>query len=131
MDVSTYIIEGGWAMYVILLLQFPALFLGIGSLGWAWMRLSETREDNRVFLLPAITFAFGLFVLAVGFVGWQMALSAMEQAITPDVIPKEARAMRREGQRLASYPLYYGTLIGLPTMIAGIMSGFMAFRRPT
>ncbi len=130
MDVSTYIQEGGVMMYVILLLQFPALFLGIGSLGFAYMKLQEPRTSNSAYLLPGATAAFGILVIFIGLIGWQMGLSTLESALM-GASEDQVGMMRREGQRLASYPAIYGSIIGAPTLVAGVMGAFMVWRRPT
>jgi hypothetical protein len=117
-------------MYVILLLQFPALFLGIGSLGYAWLK-RESPRNTSAWVLPGVAMAFGALVIVVGLVGWQMGLAEMQAALAGAIDDDQIRAMKREGERMASYPAIYGSIIGAPTLVAGVMAAFMVWRRPS
>lgn len=82
--------------------MFPVLGFGVAGLGLAFAALLSPER-------PILRYAaLGVLVLValIAVAGWQMGLSNIEAALTA-VDPSQADALRAQGEREASVPLWF------------------------
>jgi hypothetical protein len=103
-------------MYPIALLGLLSL-LAIGVFGI--VALTGKRGSSRALVASTVLVAFGLLVLAAGFIGYQVGLSQMEAAVAM-VNPADKATILARGTSEARSCVVFGTAASLPSLLVGV-----------
>ncbi len=115
-DLAQMWAEGGTFMYPIALLAL----LSLPAAPLVVILAVVGRRGSRVpLILSTVLCALGLLILATGFLGWQMALRNVEEAVA-HVNPDDREIILAAGRSEARVLIMFGAAACLPSLLTGV-----------
>lgn len=116
MELNDFWHAGGAWMYPIAFFGLVSL-LAVPVLGL--VALLGRRGSSRTLTCASVLVALGVFIVALGFLGYQRGLSRVEEAVA-SVNPDDARRILARGRSEVRADLLFGTAASLPSLLAGL-----------
>lgn len=120
--------SGGVWMYLVLAAALPAYLIALGTLVLAIPAGTSGKLRGALAICSGLTLLTSLLIIGLGYVGYEMGLSEVQQAMEV-VKPDKREELLARGREIAQYPLTFATwLAPIPGLIgfAGLAIYFMS-----